>query len=486
MKKTIITLLFVISSVIMFSGSLDYMYGYDFSSQASTTYQGLKLSLSTDTQLGNVYFKADGELYSFNPDKMPQLNLPDKYSDILKLISEPFSFYSLTEAYAAVYFDNGTLKFGRFIPYSGSSTFYSPSVVLPAHDYVSIFEQNKTLPLDGINYNGYLGDYTYDLYFVPKLYDDIPSAVIYPVSVSQNIDAGINSTLTAQTEIKKYELTVYASSVVSNTDLYNKLRGIISLLPEEYTVDSRDIYFKSNENASFLNHNYSAYISSQILNFDVKLGYSFDHYKFYVPEKIIYSYNAEGEADVSYTYYKPYKNTVSLDYQGISFLMDSISYHGEISLSVPEKTNTDITVKNYSFDQNLNPVSVTNESSTQIFGAYCLKGVVGAEYTKGDTFTAGAELFNGMPNEEFKNKISFGGDIYIKNQISDFNFENLILVAFSGSEPGYEISSKISYSGIDGFEPSVSVNYAFSDYDSNPMKTLETLNSVKLNIKTYF
>lgn len=442
MKKTIITLLFVISSVIMFSGSLDYMYGYDFSSQASTTYQGLKLSLSTDTQLGNVYFKADGELYSFNPDKMPQLNLPDKYSDILKLISEPFSFYSLTEAYAAVYFDNGTLKFGRFIPYSGSSTFYSPSVVLPAHDYVSIFEQNKTLPLDGINYNGYLGDYTYDLYFVPKLYDDIPSAVIYPVSVSQ--------------------------------------------LPEEYTVDSRDIYFKSNENASFLNHNYSAYISSQILNFDVKLGYSFDHYKFYVPEKIIYSYNAEGEADVSYTYYKPYKNTVSLDYQGISFLMDSISYHGEISLSVPEKTNTDITVKNYSFDQNLNPVSVTNESSTQIFGAYCLKGVVGAEYTKGDTFTAGAELFNGMPNEEFKNKISFGGDIYIKNQISDFNFENLILVAFSGSEPGYEISSKISYSGIDGFEPSVSVNYAFSDYDSNPMKTLETLNSVKLNIKTYF
>lgn len=44
MKKTIITLLFVISAVIMFSGSLDYMYGYDFSSQASTTYQGLKLS----------------------------------------------------------------------------------------------------------------------------------------------------------------------------------------------------------------------------------------------------------------------------------------------------------------------------------------------------------------------------------------------------------------------------------------------------------
>jgi len=497
MKKILITIFLILGivSAFSFNGTLDYIYGYDFSKDASTNYQGLKTNIQLEKQIGYIYFKTSGDLVSLNIGRFPEsfdyyLGNYKNSLDLFQNISEPYFLYNINEAFASVYMNYGTLKFGRFIPVSGSSTLYSPSVVLPAHDLVNPFEQNKTIAIDGINYSGFLGNFAYDLTFSPKTNDDIPSAILYPETITTKVNEGVNQKVNLQAEESKEELIATRDSLPDGNPIKIALTGIISTLPASYTLNDSVKTYQNNDNLNLINSNYSAKLSTSIMNFDVKIGYSFDHYKFMVPKIINYEYDETGNATPIAEYYRPYRNVISVDYQGVSYFIDSISYHGEASMIIPENESVEVNIKTHGYDENLTPTVESTSDSIQIFNKYYIKSVLGVEYSHGEDFTLGVEYFNGLPNEELKDNISMGGDIYLKSKLGSIAFEGAGIVAFSDIEdkwePGYQTKAEISYKGIDNFEPSIKINYAYAENDQHALKTMEKLNTISLNIKAYF
>ncbi|PWJ89298.1 hypothetical protein C7380_11524 [Oceanotoga teriensis] len=498
MKKLLITLVTVLTlaTAFSFNGTLDYLYGYNFSEDASTTYQGLKTTIDLEKQVGSIYFKTTGDLVSINIGKMPDMmgNYLGKYNtyfNSLSNISEPYFLYNINEAYASIYMNYGTLKFGRFLPATGSSTLYSPSVILAAHDLINPFENNKAIAIDGLNYTGFLGNFAYELNFIPKTNDDIPSALLYPQALTNEINKGVNENIATEAKNAKETLNKKASAIESTDPMTAAyIKSIAKIIPTEYVVKDIEKTYENEDKLNLANSNYSAKVSTSIMNFDVKLGYAFDHYKFLVPKTIDYKYDKLGEATSTVQYYRPYRNVVTLDYQGVSNFIDSISYHGEAALIIPENENVEVNIEIPTYDKDLKPIVKKSKEDVQIFEKAYVKTVLGAEYTKGEDLTLGAEYFNGLPNEEFKDKISMGGDLYIKSNIKDFAVEGAGIVAFSKIndewKPGYQLKTKLSYKGIDNFEPSIVLSYAYAEDDAHALNAMESLNSVSFVFKAYF
>ncbi|NUU96567.1 hypothetical protein XO10_10025 [Marinitoga sp. 1135] len=478
MKKSIVTIIsltLLALTLFGFSGDLNYIYGYNFSNNASTTFSGLKTNITLENELDNLYyrfsidlFKLDGFDLNVNSDiDTTQYAALMPSSVYLISPSLPWALYVLNEAFADIYLDEATLRVGRFIPDSGSSTFYSPSVTIPAHDGINPFEPLKTLPVDGIYLNGYIADYTYELTFTPKTYDDIPSFILYPKTINETIISENAATLTYA-----FKTLMVLPDIYEVKNIYTETKNIDELLP--------------------VNSDYSAKVSMDISNYNIKLGYAHDHYHFTVPETIEINYSKDGTGTSKTTLYRPYRNVVTLDFQGISYFFDSISYHGEAALIMPEKTYIKVDTTYYVPNPENPTTTVQTKDSTEvdIFEKYYVKAVGGIEYTHGEDFTLGIEGFNGLPTEELKGHISFGSDMYIKAKINNVSFEGLGLAAFSKIndkyEPGYMGTLKIAYNGIDNFEPSIQLKYAYAESDEHSLKSMEDLNSISLNIKIYF
>ncbi|AEX86409.1 hypothetical protein Marpi_2033 [Marinitoga piezophila KA3] len=532
MKKSIVTiiLLTLLSLTLFgFSGDLNYIYGYNFSNNASTTFSGLKTNITLENELDNLYyrfsidlFKLDGFDLNVNSDiDTTQYAALMPSSVYLISPSLPWALYVLNEAFADIYLDEATLRVGRFIPDSGSSTFYSPSVTIPAHDGINPFEPLKTLPVDGIYLNGYIADYTYELTFTPKTYDDIPSFILYPKTINETIISENAATLTYAFTTKKEEVEkateelvalllskglteaqvkYYLSNPASLTDLGFTQEQIgeiyagqtLMTLPDTYEVKNTYTETKDIDELLPVNSDYSAKVSMDISNYNIKLGYTHDHYHFTVPETIEINYSKDGTGTSKTTLYRPYRNVVTLDFQGVSYFFDSIGYHGEAALIMPEKTYVKVDTTYYVPNPENPTTTVQTKDSTEvdIFEKYYVKAVGGIEYTHGEDFTLGIEGFNGLPTEELKGHLSFGSDMYIKAKINNVSFEGLGLAAFSKIndkyEPGYMGTLKIAYNGIDNFEPSIQLKYAYAESDQHSLKSMEDLNSISLNIKIYF
>ncbi|WP_129409650.1 hypothetical protein [Marinitoga lauensis] len=529
MKKSILTILMILSALIIFaySGDLQYFYGYNFSDEASTTISGLKTNITLENSLDTLYYKLSLDLFKIKNGKDYFEFDSSDYSVFLPsevyLIKPniPWMLYVLNEVYADIYLDEATIRFGRFIQENGSSTLYSPSVLLSAHDGLNPFENYKTLPVEGINVNGYLGDYGYDLAIIPETFDDIPNFALYPKTINENILEENAATLTYQfTESKKAvekttedliaQLTAAGldqntiNAMLADPELL-KNAGLteeqitqvyagqtLMTLPSTYEVNTITANATDIDELSVENMNYAAKVSFNVLNYDLKLGFVHDHYHFMVPETINVKYSDDGTGVANTIMYRPARNSVTLDIQGVSNFFDSISYHGEAAFVMPEKTFVKVNTGYYIPDSKEPTKTTLTTSSTdvEIFDKYYIKAVGGLEYTKGEDFTLGIEAFNGLPTEELKDHISFGSDIYLKTKISNIAFEGLGLIAFSKIndeyKPGYMTNIKIAYSGIDNFEPSIQLKYAYSEDENHSLKPMEELNTISLNIKIYF
>ncbi|SHE64796.1 hypothetical protein SAMN02745164_00848 [Marinitoga hydrogenitolerans DSM 16785] len=527
MKKIINIILFTLFATLIFSfnGDLQYIYGYNFSDESSKTYSGLKSNITLENSMDSLYFKLSLDLFRLDEGKN---SLKIDTTNIMGLIPSelikpniPWTLYVLNEAYSDIYIEDSTLKFGRFILNNGSSTLYSPSVLLNAHDGLNPFENYKSLPVDGIEFNGYLNDYGYNFIFTPKTYDDIPGFYLYPISINRNI-AEENATILTYQFTQKHEEAIAAiaalkaqleSSGLSDTEIEAMLQNpellsnaglsetqilqvylgqTLLTLPKEYNIKTTTISATNVDELNTLNGNYSLDFTTSLMNFDVKLGYVHDHYHFMVPEKIDIQYSEDGSGTSKTILYRPARNSIILDTQGISNLFDSISYHGEAAFIIPEKKYVVVNTSYYIPDTNQPTKTIATKTSTniEIFEKYYVKMIGGIEYTKGEDFTLGIEGFNGLPTEELKDNISFGSDAYLKMKISDISFEGLGLIAFSKIDnkykPGYMTNIKISYSGIDNFEPSLQLKYAYSEDKKHSLKQIEKLNAISLNIKIYF
>ncbi|GAB6188920.1 hypothetical protein JCM30566_06590 [Marinitoga arctica] len=527
MKRAINIILFTLFTTLIFSfnGDLQYIYGYNFSNDASKTYSGLKSNIKLENSLDSIYFKLSLDLFrldegkndiSFNTNGLTNF-IPN---ELIKP-NIPWSLFMLNEAYADVYVGDTTLRFGRFVLDNGSSTLYSPSVLLSAHDGLNPFENYKSLPVDGISINGYFGDYGYDITFVPKTYDDIPGFYLYPTMINDNIIEENEATLTYQFTQKQEEATAAINELISqlkseglsdanievmlqnpellksaelNDEQVNQvyLGQTLLTLPSEYNITTTTISATNIDELNPINSDYSVKFTTTLMNFDVKLGYVHDHYHFMVPERVDIQYSEDGTGTAKTILYRPTRNSITLDTQGISNLFDSISYHGEAAFIMPEKNYVKVNTTYYipNTQQPTTTVQTTDSTDVNIFEKYYVKAVGGLEYTKGEDFTLGIEGFNGLPTDELKDNISFGSDAYLKVKISNISFEGLGLVAFSKIDnkykPGYMTNIKISYSGIDNFEPSLQLKYAYADDEKHSLKQIEKLNTISLNIKIYF
>ncbi|KAF2955065.1 hypothetical protein [Marinitoga sp. 38H-ov] len=529
MRKRLFIFLMILSTVVIlgFNGDLQYFYGYNFSKDASTTISGLKANLSFENSLDTLYYKLSLDLFKLKNGKTYFDFDINNYSMIfpseMYLIKPnvPWMLYVLNEAYADIYFDEATVRFGRFILNNGSSTLYSPSVLLSAHDGLNPFENYKALPVEGININGYLGDYVYDLTIIPETYDNISDFVLYPKNINENIIYENAVTLTYQFTESKKEVENATEELINqliangldlntiNTMLNNPLLlknvGLsdeqiyeiyagqtLMTLPSTYEINTITAESTNIDELNAKNMNYAAKISFNILGYDLKMGFVHDHYHFMVPEKIDIKYSDNGTGVSNTVMYRPSRNSVTLDIQGVSNFFDSISYHGEAAFIMPEKTYTIVNTSYYVPDtlQPTETTITTNSTNIDIFDKYYAKAVAGIEYTKGEDLTIGIEGFNGLPTEELKDHISFGGDTYIKAKYSNIAIEGLGLVAFSKIndeyKPGYMTNIKLSYSGIDNFEPSIKINYAYAEDNEHSIKQYENLNSISLSFKTYF
>ncbi|KLO24471.1 hypothetical protein X275_00260 [Marinitoga sp. 1197] len=524
MKKSIIIIMLLIFSIFAIAGDINYIYGYNFSNDASTTFSGLKTNITIENELDTLYYKLSIDFFKIDGFDY-EIDLGDTYKSLIPSYiikpSLPWALYILNEGYADVYLNDTTIRFGRFIQDNGSATLYSPSVLLNAHDGINIFEDLKPLPVDGITINGYINDYGYELTFTPKVYDDIPQFILYPKTINENIIAENEATLTyifkakheevesateelmktllskgfTQDQINQFLNDPSTLKTIGFTD--EKINEIylgqtLLSLSNTYKVNTITANSTSTDELSIYNSNFESKISMNIMDYDIKLGFVHDHYHFMVPEKIDISYSEDGTGISKTVFYRPNRNSVTIDLQGVSNFFDSISYHGEAAFIMPERNyvivNTSYYVPNTS--KPTETVLTTSSTNVEIFEKYYVKGVFGIEYTSGEEFTFGIEGFNGLPSEELKDHISFGGDTYIKMKINNFNLEGLGLIDFAKINdaylPGYMANVKIYYSGIDNFEPGISFKYAYAENENHPMKSLETTNSISLNIKAYF
>ncbi|WGS64405.1 hypothetical protein [Marinitoga aeolica] len=529
MKERLLLILMILSTLVIFgfNGDLQYFYGYNFSEDASTTISGLKTNITFENSLDTLYYKLSLDLFKLKNGKTNfdfdssnySIFLPSKMYLIKPNV--PWMLYVLNEAYADIYFDEATVRFGRFILNNGSSTLYSPSVLLSAHDGLNPFENYKTLPVEGININGYLGDYVYDLTVIPETYDNIPDFVLYPKTINENIILENAATLTYQFTESKKEVEKATEDLIAqltnagldqNTitamladpeslknaglteeQIYQVYAGqTLMTLPSTYEVNIITAEATDIDELNVKNMNYAAKVSFNVLGYDLKMGFVHDHYHFMVPEEININYSDDGTGISNTVMYRPARNSVTLDVQGISNFFDSISYHGEAAFIMPEKNYVTVNTNYYVPNTSKPTETILTKDSTEveIFDKYYVKVIGGIEYTKGEDFTLGIEGFNGLPTEELKDHISFGGDVYIKAKYSNISIEGLGLAAFSKIngeyKPGYMTNLKITYSGIDNFEPSMQLKYAYAEGDDHSLKSMEELNSISLNIKIYF
>jgi len=538
MKKAI-SLILVLTSVLTmfsFSGDLEYLYGYDISKEASTSFQGIKSNIVLENDTGNIYYKLSMDFFSLNAGKIPtslgmevSSNVPKELAPFTSLTNYgvpavPYFLYNINEAFADIYADDFTIRAGRFVPQSGSSTFYSPSVLIAEKDMINPFEPMKTMAIDGAMISGDIADINANLIIVPKTYDDIP-ALYYPVITEKTVSE-FNTTVSK--EVSKEIASAVKENVVQTLKSNDTTKPLASL-PINVTIDAKysmEDEKYSNEDVdklSFKNINTGSVLSTNIMGFDVRTGFIHDHYHFIVPKSIDFGkvyfnsteLNTTVGATVNYqaqlinqgkassfninedvvlmnadsatvTNYRPYRNSFTFDLQGVSNIMDSISYHAEGAVIVPEKT----TIKLSYETPDESGKFIKNTADATIFNDVYIKTVAGLEYTQGEDLTIGAEFFNGLPNEEFKDKLSIGGDMYIKTKVSNISFEGLGLVAFSKIndkyEPGYNGVAKVSYKGIDNFEPTLSINYAYAENADHTLKAMEKLNNIGFMLKVFF
>ncbi|BBE31176.1 hypothetical protein OSSY52_13170 [Tepiditoga spiralis] len=535
--KKIVSLILVLTSVLVmfgFNGDLEYLYGYDISKDASTSFQGIKSNIVLENDTGNIYYKLSMDFFSLNAGKIPSdlnvtSNIPEELKPFASLTNYgvpavPYFLYNINEAFADIYTDNFTIRAGRFVPQSGSSTFYSPSVLIAEKDMINPFETMKTMAIDGAMISGDIGDINANLIIAPKTYDDIPS-LYYPVITEKTVTE-FNTTVSE--EFSKEIASTVKESILYTLNANNATKPLASLpinvnIDAKYNMNNEEYSNEDVDKLAFENMNAGSVLSTNIMGFDVRAGFVHDHYHFIVPEtvnfgKIYFDSNAlnttvgatvnyqaglisQGKAnsfnineDVSLinadsatvTNYRPYRNSFTFDLQGVSNFIDSISYHAEGAVVVPEKTTIKLNYETPDKDGKF----VKNTADATIFNDVYVKTVAGLEYTQGEDLTIGAEFFNGLPNEEFKDKLSIGGDMYIKAKISNISFEGLGLVAFSKIndkyEPGYNGIAKISYKGIDNFEPTLSINYAYAENSDHTLKAMEKLNNVGFMLKVFF
>lgn len=529
MKKGILIILIILSTLITFAfnGDLQYFYGYNFSDEKSTSMSGLKTNMTFENSLDSLYYRLSLDLFNVELGKIDYDFDISNFSGFMPsevyLIKPnmPWMAYVLNEAYADIYLDEMTLRLGRFIQNSGSSTLYNPSILLSAHDGLNPFENYKSLPVEGINANGYFGDFGYEITFAPETYDDIPNFVLYPKALNDKISSENAATLTYQFTHKKKEVEEATKELIaqlvaggldqntieamlenpellknaglSDKEIFQVYAGkTLMTLPSTYKVKNITVTATDIDEFGIMNSNYALKTTFIVLGYDLKAGFVHDHYHFMVPEKINIKYSSDGTGTVNTIMYRPARNSITLDVQGVSNFFDSISYHGETAFIIPEKNYVTVNTSYYVPDTKKPTETIMTNDSTEvdIFNDYYIKAVGGIEYTRGEDFTLGLEGFNGLPTEELKDHISFGGDIYIKAKYFDISLEGLGLVAFSKIndeyKPGYMTNIKIAYSGIDNFEPSIQVKYAYAEDNEHSLKTMEDLNSISLNMKIYF
>ncbi len=527
MKKIVITLSLVLLTAISFSfaSNLQYVYGYNFSQDASTTFSGILTNMVFEKETDNAYFRLSMDLSKFDLGKNTSLLNQTQYvsTTLLSLpnVKLPWMLYVVNEAYANIYIGDSTLTVGRFILQNGSSTLYSPSVLLPAHDFLNPFNQSKTLPIDGIKFSSSIGDDDYSIYWTPITYDDLPSALVYPNQINSNIllknsyelsssfkenksDVEI-STEQLKASLKEKGLTdVQIAALLADPELLAsygftseqiaaiELGETLMTLPSTYTITDYNVANEKKDILNPKNSNVSVSLSGDLLGYDYKLALTHDHYHFMVPKSVDVKYSKEGTGTANTIMYRPLRDALSLDVQGVSKFFKSIAYHGEFSFIRPETPYTMVNTTYY-VPNKLSPTNTTmttDSTKVNIFNDYYFKAVVGLEYSKGEDFLLGAEVFNGLATEELKDHISFGADSYMKVKKDDFSFEGLGLVDFSkindSCKPAFMMNATLSYDGIDNFKPSLKVQYTYVKDQEHSLYSFKKLNSIELCLKSYF
>ncbi len=520
----IILTLLVLSISFSFNANIQYIYGYNFSKDASVTFAGFDTKLLFEKEINDAYFRLSIDLEKLDLGKLNSeyKKYISKYANPFGIkISLPWFAYLLNEAYSDIYINDCTLRIGRFNLNNGSATFYSPSVMMASFDSLSPFEDNKTLPIDGLRFSGEIGNEGYDLYWTPITYDSIPIFLQYPTMISSSVVLSNQSYLSSiftvnqiqaknsirdvQNLLKSYGLTdEEVELLINNPSLLSsygftdeqissiKMANILLTLPSTYAISSTISKTEDIDTLNPKNSNLSVDLTGSFLNCDYRIAYTHDHYHFMVPKTIDVSYSLTGTGTELITFYRPIRDSLSLDIQGVSKFFDSISYHAEVSLIKPHRTYlnlfTDYFVPDTSNVSSVKPT--TSSTKIEIFDDYYTKSVIGLEYTKGENFLLGLEVFNGLPWEELKNHISFGVDAYAKIKKGDLSIEGIgvfdVLRISSTYTKGIMGNIKLSYSGITGFEPSIKIQYTYAKSKSSPLYSVKKLNNITLSFKAYF